>query len=52
MRFLNGGNREYDADTYFALEFYGADDETLASVSLEDYQTEINPAPGREGQRE
>ena len=46
VRFLNAGSREYDADTYFALEFYGADDETLASVSLEDYQTEINPAPG------
>ena len=49
VRFLNGGNREYDADTYLALEFYGADDQTLASFSLEDYQTEINPAPGVKG---
>ena len=46
VRFLNAGNRQYDADTYLALEFYGADDQTLASISLEDYETEINPAPG------
>ena len=49
VRFLNGGNREYDADTYIGLEFYGADDQTLASVSLEDFETEINPAPGVKG---
>lgn len=46
VRFLNAGSRNYDAETYLALEFYGADDQTLASVSLNEYQTEIEPAPG------
>ena len=43
VRFDNDGGAIYDADTYLAIEFYGADDETLASVTLEDSQTEINP---------
>lgn len=42
VQFRNAGNSEYDADTFLALEFYGADDETLASVSLN--ETEIEPA--------
>ncbi len=45
VQFRNQGGSEYDADTYLALEFYGANDEILTSVSLEDYETEINPAP-------
>lgn len=44
VEFRNEGDREYDADTYLALEFYGADDQTLASFSLADYQTQIEPA--------
>ena len=46
VQFRNQGNSQYSADTYLALEFYGADDETLTSISLEDYQTEIEPAFG------
>ncbi|MGB7326767.1 MAG: glycoside hydrolase [Rubripirellula sp.] len=42
VRFLNGGNRNYDADTFLGLEFYGADDQTLASVLLS--ETEIEPS--------
>ena len=42
--FQNAGNDVYDADTWLGLEFYGADDQTLASVSLDQYETEIKPA--------
>ncbi|TWT85023.1 hypothetical protein CA13_65050 [Planctomycetes bacterium CA13] len=49
VRFLNAGSRNYDADAYLALEFYGADDQTLASTSLNEYQTHIEPAPSVKG---
>ena len=44
VQFVNEGSATYDADTYLAVEFYGADDETLASVSVNDFETEIEPA--------
>lgn len=44
VQFRNAESSSYNANTYLALEFYGADDETLASVSLDDYETEIDPA--------
>ncbi|WP_218932132.1 glycoside hydrolase [Adhaeretor mobilis] len=44
VQFANEDSAHYDADTYLALEFYGADDETLASISLQDSETEIDPA--------
>mgnify|MGYP003662911457 CR=1 FL=1 len=44
VQFRNGGNRHYDANTFLGLEFYGADDETLASVALNQYETKIDPA--------
>jgi len=45
VQFANESSAHYDADTYLALEFYGADDQTLTSISLQDYETEIDPAP-------
>ncbi|TWU46122.1 hypothetical protein Poly51_55170 [Rubripirellula tenax] len=44
VQFRNQGGNNYDADTFLALEFYGADDATLASVALDAYETEIDPA--------
>ncbi len=44
VRFQNEGNNFYDADTYLAIEFYGADDQTLTHGDTEDFQTRIIPA--------
>lgn len=44
VQFRNASSSKYNADTYLGLEFYGADDEVLTSISLEDYETEIKPA--------
>ena len=49
VRFQSSGKRQHDANTYLAIEFYGADERTLVSKSLDDYQTEIKPAPGLRG---
>lgn len=46
VKFQNEGSNHYDADIYLALEFYGADDQTLAHAYLDDYQTLIVPALG------
>lgn len=44
VQFRNSGSSQYNANTYLAIEFYGADDEVLTSALLQDYETEINPA--------
>lgn len=44
VRFLSGGSRSYRADTYLGIEFYGADDQTLAHMSIEDFETLLEPA--------
>ena len=46
VKFLNEGGDVYDADTYVGIEFYGADDQTLAHQSIDDFQTLIIPALG------
>ncbi|WP_197531180.1 glycoside hydrolase [Posidoniimonas corsicana] len=42
----SAGSANYDADAYLALEFYGADDQTLAHASADDFQTLLEPAYG------
>jgi hypothetical protein len=46
VRFQNAGAAHYDADMYLSLEFYGADDQTLAHDSASTYRTLIEPAIG------
>ena len=46
VKFQDAGASLYDADMYLALEFYGADDQTLAHQSVNDFQTLITPAIG------
>lgn len=44
VQFVNEASAIYEANTYLSVEFYGADDETLTSISLQDFETEIDPA--------
>lgn len=46
LRFQNAGSAHYDADTYLSLEFYGADDQTLAHESASDFRTLVEPSVG------
>ncbi|QDU88878.1 hypothetical protein Pla175_22620 [Pirellulimonas nuda] len=46
VQFQNAGAANYDAKTYLSVEFYGADDQSLAHGSVSDYKTLIVPALG------
>ena len=46
VQFRNEGSDLYDAETYLAIEFYGADDQTLVHPSADDFQTLITSALG------